>query len=56
MNYPDGHQREMAKWAHDRLARQRQQAEDEQRRELEIIDLAIDLACRRFGADYRSPL
>lgn len=34
MTYPDGHQREMAKWAHHRVARARQQAEDAQRHAL----------------------
>jgi hypothetical protein len=34
MTYRDGSQREMAKWAHHRLARERQEAEEEQRKEL----------------------
>ena len=35
---PDDHDREMAKWAHDRLARERQEAEEEQCQGLADLD------------------
>jgi hypothetical protein len=34
MTYLDGHERELAKWSHDRLVRAQQRAEDEQRQAL----------------------
>jgi hypothetical protein len=38
MTHPDSHSREMAKRSHDRIERERQYAEDEQRRELSHPD------------------
>jgi hypothetical protein len=40
MTYPDGSQREMAKWAHYRLVTARQLAEDAQRQAL--ADLGVE--------------
>jgi len=51
MAYLDGHDREMAKWAHDRLARQRQEAEECRRRQL-ARDEPVDLELRDRMAPY----